>query len=145
MRGITRSSLKRMCCIGGIGISTKNETCSENDFKQNNIPNKFYDAWDYNDDNEKMKWRKAIKKEIDNMNRREVWTPVKKLPDNTKSIGLKWVFNIKSSGDYKARLVALGCNQIPGKDFKESNSPVLHEVTMRLMILYYIMNKKDGG
>ena len=46
MRGRTRSSLKRMCCIGGIGISTKNETCSENDFKQNNIPNKFYDAWD---------------------------------------------------------------------------------------------------
>ena len=38
--------------------------------------------------------------------------------------------------------MALGCNQIPGKDFKESNSPVLHEVTMRLMILYYIINKK---
>ena len=26
MRGRTRRSLKRMCCIGGIGISTKNET-----------------------------------------------------------------------------------------------------------------------
>ena len=42
------------------------------------------------------------------MNRREVWTPVNKLPYNKKSIILKWVFNIKSSGDYKARLVALG-------------------------------------
>ena len=89
-----------------------------------------------------MKWRKEIKKEINNMNRLEVWTPVNKLPYNKKSIGLKWVFNIKSSGYYKERLVALGCNQIPGKDFKESNSPVLHEVTMRLMILYYIINKK---
>ena len=55
---------------------------------------------------------------------------------------MKWVFNIKSNGDYKERLVALGCKKIPGKEFKESNSPVLHEVTMRLMILYYINNNK---
>ena len=39
------------------------------------------------------------------MNRREVWTPVKKLPYNKKSIGLKWFFKYKSSGDYKSRLV----------------------------------------
>ena len=38
--------------------------------------------------------------------------------------------------------MALGWNQIRGKDFKESNSPVLNEFTMRLMILYYIINKK---
>ena len=38
--------------------------------------------------------------------------------------------------------MALVFNRIPGKDFKESNSPVINEVTMRLMILYYIMNKK---
>ena len=63
------------------------------------------------------------------MNRREVWKPVK----NFHLIKIYWIemfFNIKINGDYKERLVALGCNQIPGKDFNESNSPVLHEVNI---------------
>ena len=46
-----------MCCIGGIGIYNKNKPLLENDSPEPYIPNKFYDAWDYNDDNEKLKWR----------------------------------------------------------------------------------------
>ena len=46
MRGRTRSSLKRMCCIGGIDISNKNKTRLENYSPEPYIPNKFYDEWD---------------------------------------------------------------------------------------------------
>ena len=76
-----------MCCIGGIGISNKNKTRLENDSPEPYIPNKFYDEWDYNDDNDKLKWRNEIKREIDNMNRREVWTPVK----NFHLIKIYWI------------------------------------------------------
>ena len=55
------------------------------------------------------------------MNRREVWTPVNKLPFN-KIYWIEMVFNIKGSRDYISILEELGCNQIPGK---ASNNQIL--------------------
>ena len=45
MRGRTRIIIKRMCCIGGIGISNKNKNSLENDSPEPHIPNKFYYTW----------------------------------------------------------------------------------------------------
>ena len=51
---------------------------------------------------------------------REVWrkTERKKIPNNRRLIGNKWVFKIKRDGTYRARLVALGYSQIPGVDIQ---------------------------
>ena len=57
MRGRTMRILKIMCFIGGIVISNNDETHSENYSTEPYIPNKFYDEWYYNDDNDKLKFR----------------------------------------------------------------------------------------
>ena len=72
------------------------------------------------------------------MNRRSVWSIIDKkdLPENKKTLGLKWVFKIKSNGVFKARLVAQGFLQRAGVDYFDSYSPVMSDVTMRLLLVY---------
>jgi len=49
------------------------------------------------------------------MVKKGVWHQVKtsELPESRKPIGSKWVFKKKKSSVYRARLVAMGYNQIP--------------------------------
>ena len=55
-------------------------------------------------------------------------------------VGSKWVFKKKKSGLFRARLVALGYNQIPGVDFSDNFAPVINDVSLRLMILLWLQN-----
>ena len=57
------------------------------------------------------------------------------LPATSRLITMKWVFNIKNDGRYRARLVAMGFKQVLGRDYFESHSPVLSEVTFRLALI----------
>ena len=53
----------------------------------------------------------------------------------------KWVFEIKRNGTFRARLVACGYSQVPGVDFEEIYSPVVNDVTVRiLLIIMLLMN-----
>ena len=45
------------------------------------------------------------------------------------------MFDIKQDGTFKARLVACGYSQIPGVDFTDVYSPVVHDVTFRIMLV----------
>ncbi len=73
----------------------------------------------------------------------KVWKliPQDKKPKERKLIGNKWVFKKKKNGVYRARLVALGYNQIPGVDFTDNFSPVANDVTIKLMLLLLFSNK----
>ena len=44
-----------------------------------------------------------------------------------KTIGLKWLFNIKDDGRYRSRLVAQGYTQVGGIDYNGSYSPIISE------------------
>ena len=72
-------------------------------------PKTFQEAWHYRIANERNSWRAAIRKEIKSMIERGVWrkTDRKKITNNRRLIGNKWVFKIKRDGTYRARLVAL--------------------------------------
>jgi len=48
---------------------------------------------------------------------------------------------VKRNGVYRARLVALGYNQIPGVDFTDNFAPVVNDVTFRLMLSRKIVEK----
>ena len=96
-------------------------------------PDMFQEAWNHPNEEEKGHWRTAIRKEFNDMTKKEVWrkTNVKEIPKDRRLIGSKWVFKKKRNGVYRARLVGLGYFQIPGIDHKDIFSPVVTDKTFR--------------
>ena len=70
-------------------------------------PVKFNNAWNHKDQEQCKLWRDAIQKELNSMNKRNVWSIflITEIPDGRKSIGNKWVLKNKRDGRYRARLV----------------------------------------
>jgi hypothetical protein len=65
-------------------------------------------------------WRGAMCVYFKNMEDKQVWeiTPKASIPKGRKIIGSRRVFACKDDGRYRARYVAKGFSQIPGKDFQ---------------------------
>ena len=80
------------------------------------------------------KWQLAIQKELNAMERYEVWNIVPK-PKDRQVIPLKWVFSIKSNGTYKARLVAVGCRDKNKASELETASPTPLATTIRWLFI----------
>ena len=108
-------------------------------------PDTFREAWDHNIPEEKEKWREAIRKEFSDMIKRKVWRYEKKsnIPSDRRLIGNKWVFKKKRNGVYRARLVGLGYSQVPGIDHKDNFSPVVSEITFRIVMILALLNDWD--
>ena len=94
---------------------------------------------------ERARWIPAIKSEIENFYKRNVWTkfPRSKL-NGRKPLGNRWVFKKKHEQDhstrYKGRIVVKGYVQIPGVDFTDSFAPVATDTSIRILFcltLYY--------
>jgi Reverse transcriptase (RNA-dependent DNA polymerase) len=79
------------------------------------------------------KWKIACKEELEALHRHNVFK-LTNLPKGQKTIGCRWVFDIKSDGCKKARLVAQGFSQVEGIDFNELFSPVVHFESVRLIL-----------
>ena len=82
------------------------------------------------DDSEQ--WKEATLAEYNTLLQNGTWEIVD-LPPGEKAIGSSWVFRIKRHSDgsierYKARIVAQGCSQRPGRDFITSALPRLAPV-----------------
>ena len=83
-------------------------------------------------------WDAAIKDEYSSLIKNETWE-LTLLPPGRTAIKCKWVFDIKPGYEgvderYKARLVALGCSQLPGLDFDQTFAPVVKLSTFRLCL-----------
>ena len=79
-----------------------------------------------------------MQSEYDALMRNDTWTLVD-LPASRTAIGCKWVFRVKENPDgsvnkYKVRLVAKGFHQQLGFDYKETFSPIIKLVTIRLIL-----------
>ena len=83
----------------------------------------FEEAWEHPNISERKYWREAIRKEFNDMIKRQVWreTDIDQIASNRRLIGSKWVFKKKRNGVYRARLVGLGYSQVPGVDHKDTN------------------------
>jgi hypothetical protein len=69
-------------------------------------------------------WKIACKEELEALCRRNVFK-LTDLPKSRKTIGCRWVFDVKSDGRKKARLVAQGFSQVEGINFNELFSPIV--------------------
>ena len=88
---------------------------------------------------EKLKWIKAINRELKNLYHTKTMTFVRSIPTDANLINTKWVFTIKRDENnnitkYKARLVAKGYKQEKGKDYNSTYSPTLNTDSIRLML-----------
>ena len=110
------------------------------------LPADYGGAWDHPDAKLRMLWRAAISKELKSLvEDRKVWSVMKKMdiPEGRRCVKSKWVFDVKRSGLFKARLVACGYSQIPGVDFTESYAPVINDVCWRILIVVMMVLKLD--
>jgi len=94
--------------------------------------------WSYRDilrlpKEEQLKWRHTCNDEIEAIKRRGIYEEVD-LPIGHKALENRWVFDKKSDGRYKARLVIKGFSQIKGIDFDEIFSPVVRYETVHLIL-----------
>eukprot|EP00798_Chlamydomonas_sp_ICE-L_P005173 gene5173-biopygen12229 len=83
-------------------------------------------------------WRQAMNAEVTALSDMNTWS-LADLPPGSKSIGTKWVFDLKRlvSGEidrFKARLVAKGYAQRPGMDYDEVFAPVAKLATIRFIL-----------
>jgi hypothetical protein len=78
-------------------------------------------------------WVDACLEELKSLQKRNVYELVD-LPEGRKAIKNRWVFNVKSDGRKRARLVAKGFSQIEGIDFDELFSPVVRYETTQLIL-----------
>ena len=104
-------------------------------------PATFREAWDHPEEQQREKWRAAIRKELKDMTNRGVFRKVKrnKMPNGKRCVKHKWVFKVKRNGIFRARLVACGYSQIPGVDFGDHFAPVVNDVSYRTMIAIMMM------
>ena len=93
-----------------------------------------------------QKWREAICIEFKKMLDMGVWRHVKRNdhPNDCRLVGCRWVFKVKRNGVYHARLVAKGFNQIPGVDFTDNYSPVVNDVTFRVVVARITIESLKG-
>ena len=59
-------------------------------------------------------------------------------------VGCRWVFKVERNGVYHARFVAKGFSQIPGVDFTDNYSPVVNDVTFRVVVARMIIENMKG-
>ena len=77
-------------------------------------------------------WKTAGKEELEALHQCNIFK-LTHLSKGCKTIDCRWVFNIKSDGQKKARLVAQGFSQVEGIDFNELFSPIVHFKSVRLI------------
>ena len=99
-------------------------------------PQSFQKAWWDPDLVARDKWQEAICLEFKKMLDMGVWRHVKRKdhPNDHRLVGCRWVFKVKRNGVYHARLVAKHFSQIPGIDFTDNYSPVVNDVTFRVVV-----------
>jgi len=94
---------------------------------------------------EDSSWITAMREELNQFARNEVWTLVPRT-SGMNVIGTKWVFKNKLDEHgvivrNKARLVAKGYSQEEGIDYGETYTPVARLEAMRLLLAYASMNR----
>jgi hypothetical protein len=100
----------------------------------------YDEAWNYPNLKIRKKYRDGIHKEFRKMNKSNLWrkTMRQDIPQGKRCVKCRWAFEIKRNGLFRCCLVACGYSQIPGLGFTETFSPVINDITWRVLIIFII-------
>ena len=75
-----------------------------------------------------------------------VWRHVKRrdCPQDCRLVGCRWESKVKRNGVYCARLMAKVFSQLPGIDFTDNFSPVVNDVTFRVVVARMFIKNLKG-
>jgi len=84
------------------------------------------------------RWKQAIKEEVAAHKNLCTWSKIKVNNKKHKAVKTRFVFDMKNDAEgkmtrYKARFVAQGFNQVPGRDFDETWAPLPYAATTRAL------------
>ena len=92
---------------------------------------------------DKAKWDESVGEEHQRMEDNGIFEaiPIPQVPVNADVIDSTWAMKKKASGVYHARLAARGFKQRAGVSYDPHDimSPVVHEITVRIMLVLMIM------
>lgn len=142
---VSTSDVSRYLCEKACMLSDTEKTSSVISLSYKE-PKSFEEAWNHPDPVQRARWRKAVLKEFGDMESRKVWKKMKRkdMPKNRRCVKSRWVFKIKRDGTFRARLVACGYSQIPGVDFTDNYSPVVNDMSFRILLLIKMLYGLDG-
>jgi Reverse transcriptase (RNA-dependent DNA polymerase) len=86
-------------------------------------------------------WWEYMKKEFHAIKSKGVRkiVPLTSMPHGRKLVCKRWVYTEKVDGTYRARTVAQGFSQVPGKDFTDSHAPVMRYLAFRLALIIKVL------
>jgi transposase InsO family protein len=133
--------LTRLCREGGVALSTFLISKAVSPTAEEKSPKE----WTYRDilklpQSEHGEWRAACERELETLRKRSVYDLVER-PRGRKVIKNRWVFDIKTDGRKRARLVAKGFSQVEGLDYDQVFSPVVRFETVRLILAMAALEK----
>ncbi|KAE8216202.1 hypothetical protein CF319_g8949 [Tilletia indica] len=84
------------------------------------------------------KWKEAENEQLKALEEMQTWKVIE-LPKGKSTIGCRWVYKLKldeegNASRYKARLVAQGFSQVPGRDYTDTYAPTARLDTVRLVL-----------
>ena len=98
---------------------------------------------------DKTKWDESIGEEHQRMEDNGIFEaiPITQVPANADVIDSTWAMKKKASGVYRARLAAQGFKQRAGVSYYPHDimSPVVHEITVHIMLVLMIMALSHAG
>ena len=94
--------------------------------------------WQYQDlmhfpEAARKEWKAACYEEMESLDKHDVFE-LTNLPKGHKTIGCRWVFDVKGDSCKKARLVPQGFSQVEGVDYNKLFSPVVRFESVRLIL-----------
>jgi hypothetical protein len=92
---------------------------------------------------QREEWKKAEDMEIESMISNKVFKPTV-LPADRRAIRVRWIYRIKYDKNgaikqYKARIIALGYQQVYGVDYSETYSPVARLTSLRILLYIIVL------
>ena len=109
-------------------------------------PQSFQEAWWDPDLIAREEWREAIRLEFKKMLGMGVWRHVerKDCPNDCRLVACRWVFKVKRKWCVPCQTCGKGFSQFPGMDSTDNYSPVVNDVTFRVVVARMLIENLKG-